>query len=43
MKKLINHFFAMLSAWEHRTDAEFAEMDEIQQQQITEFINASTY
>jgi hypothetical protein len=43
MKKLINHFFALLKAWERRTDAEFAAMDEIQQQQITEFINSSTY
>lgn len=43
MKKLIEHLFALLSAWERRTDADFAGMDEIERQQITEFINGSTY
>lgn len=43
MKKFIKRFFAMLSAWERRTDAEFAAMDDIQQHEITEFINSSTY
>lgn len=43
MKKLFKRFFSLLSAWEHRTDAEFAAMDEIERQQITEFINNSTY
>jgi hypothetical protein len=43
MKKLFKRFFALLSAWERRTDAEFSGMDEIQQQQIAEFINSSTY
>lgn len=41
--KLFKHFFSLLKAWEHRTDAEFAEMNEIQRQQITDFINNSTY
>jgi hypothetical protein len=43
MKKLFKRFFSLLSAWERRTDAEFAEMDDIQRQQITDFINDSTY
>jgi hypothetical protein len=43
MKKLFKRFFSLLSAWERRTDAEFAGMDEIQRQQITDFINNSTY
>jgi hypothetical protein len=43
MKKLFKRFFALLAAWEHRTDSEFAGMDEIQRQQITDFINSSTY
>ena len=43
MKKLFKRFFALLKAWERRTDAEFAAMDAIQRQQITEFINDSTY
>jgi hypothetical protein len=43
MKKLFKRFFAVLKAWERRTDAEFAGMDEIQRQQITDFINSSTY
>jgi hypothetical protein len=43
MKKLFKRFFSLLSAWERRTDAEFAEMDNIQRQQITDFINSSTY
>jgi hypothetical protein len=43
MKKLFKRLFSLLSAWERRTDAEFAGLDEIQRQQITEFINNSTY
>jgi hypothetical protein len=43
MKKLFIRLFSLLSAWERRTDADFAAMDDIQRQQITEFINSSTY
>jgi hypothetical protein len=43
MKTIVKKLFALLSAWEHQTDAEFAGMDEIQRQQITDFINSSTY
>jgi hypothetical protein len=43
MKKLFKRLFALLKAWERHTDAEFAEMDDIQRQQITDFINNSTY
>jgi hypothetical protein len=43
MKKLFKRLFALLSAWERRTDADFAAMDEIQRQQIAEFISDSTY
>lgn len=43
MKKLFKRFFSLLSAWERRTDAEFAAMDEIQRHEITEFISDSTY
>lgn len=43
MSRIVRSFIALLSAWERRTDAEFAGMDEIEQQAITEFINGSTY
>jgi hypothetical protein len=43
MKTIVKKLFSLLSAWERRTDAEFAGMDEIQRQQITDFINSSTY
>jgi hypothetical protein len=43
MKKLFKRLFSLLSAWERRTDAEFAEMDNIQRHEITDFINNSTY
>lgn len=43
MKKLFKRFFSLFAAWERRTDAEFAGLDAIEQQQITEFINNSTY
>jgi hypothetical protein len=43
MKTLFKRFFSLLSAWERRTDAEFSAMNEIERQQITDFINGSTY
>jgi hypothetical protein len=43
MKTIVKKLFSLFAAWERRTDAEFAGMDETQRQQITEFINNSTY